>query len=144
LKEQITELLNSDNQFSFNDFQVTPKYISRLSQAADLIKQVDKINLLLVGHTDISGQQTNNYELALKRAETVKHWLGIYGVNPATITTLTQGSLSPYSNEPDSNAKRHSDRRVEAIVIDITDKDTNKKVHALSSWTKVLNGPKGQ
>ncbi|MDI4668063.1 OmpA family protein [Pseudoalteromonas shioyasakiensis] len=144
LKDQITELLNSDNQFSLNDFQVTPKYITRLAQAADLIKQVDEVNLLLVGHADISGQQQNNYELALKRAETVKHWLGIYGVNPATITTLTQGSLTPYSDEPDSRSKRHSDRRVEVIIIDMSDDKATKQKHALSSWTKILNGPKEQ
>ncbi len=63
LKDQISELLNSDNQFSLNDFQVTPKYLTRLAQAADLIKQVDEVDLLLVGHADISGQQQNNYEL---------------------------------------------------------------------------------
>ncbi len=143
LKDQISELLNSDNQFSLNDFQVTPKYLTRLAQAADLIKQVDEVNLLLVGHADISGQQQNNYELALKRAETVKHWLGIYGVNPATITTLTQGSLTPYSDEPDSRSKRHSDRRVEAII-DMNDEKSTKQSHALSSWTKILNGPKEQ
>lgn len=144
LKDQISELLNSDNQFSLNDFQVTPKYLTRLAQAADLIKQVDAVDLLLVGHADISGQQQNNYELALKRAETVKHWLGIYGVNPATITTLTQGSLTPYSDEPDSRSKRHSDRRVEAIIIDMNEEKSTKQSHALSSWTKILNGPKEQ
>lgn len=142
LKEQITELLNSDNQFSLNDFQVTPKYLSRLAQAADLIKQVKNVELLLVGHADISGQQIINYELAFKRAETVKHWLGVYGVNPATMTTLTQGSLSPYSEQPDSSFKRHSDRRVNAIIIDKGDEKANEQHPALSSWTKILNGPK--
>ena len=59
LKEQITELLNSDNQFSFNDFQVTPKYISRLSQAADLIKQVDKINKYITKKYKVTMQKEN-------------------------------------------------------------------------------------
>ncbi|WP_244507089.1 OmpA family protein [Pseudoalteromonas neustonica] len=144
IRDQIKNLLNSDNQFAVDDFQITPKYMAQLAQASDLIKQVKNISLLLIGHTDESGTRNDNFELALKRAETVKHWLGIYGVNPEYITTLTQGNLKPYSSDADSFSKRHSDRRVEAIVIDITadDESTNPKAKSLSNWTKILNGPK--
>ncbi|MBQ4851576.1 OmpA family protein [Pseudoalteromonas sp. MMG012] len=144
VRNQITDLLNSDNQFAFDDYQITPKYMGRIAQAADLIKQVSDVSILLVGHTDKVGNHDNNYELALKRAETVKHWLGVYGVQQQTITTLTQGSLQPYNNISNSDAERHSDRRVEAIILSLTEINNGKPVKAgsLVEWTKVIKATK--
>ncbi|MBD1582153.1 OmpA family protein [Pseudoalteromonas sp. S16_S37] len=141
--EQIAKLLNSDNQFAFDDHQVTPKYMGRLAQASDLIKHITGLRILLVGHTDKLGDKTNNFELALKRADTVKHWLTIYGVPADAITTLTQGSLQSFSEQPTSDASRHSDRRVEAIVLGSEQqKSQSKKVMALKNWTKILTKAK--
>ena len=143
IKKQISELLNSDNQFAFNAFEITPKYAVRVAQAADLIKQLDSISILLIGHTDSTGGKNSNYELALKRAETVKHWLGVYGVPIYNITTLTQGSLKPFSDLPQSEQKRHSDRRVEAIILDANAQTSdNKHVKSLMNWTKIIEKKK--
>lgn len=143
IKKQITDLLNSDNQFALNEFEITPKYTVRIAQAADLIKQLDSISILLVGHTDSVGSNENNYELALKRADTVKHWLSLYGVNEQGITTLTQGSLKPFSQGEVTETKRHSDRRVEAIVLDANNESLKSdKVKALMNWTKVIERDK--
>ncbi|MBB1385923.1 OmpA family protein [Pseudoalteromonas sp. SG45-5] len=139
VKKQVSDLLNSDNQFAFKEFEITPKYAVRLAQAADLTKQLNSISILLVGHTDSLGEMNSNYELALKRAETVKHWLVVYGVPMQSITTLTQGSLKPYSEQTQTNSARHSDRRVEAIVLDANNKNLqDNKAKALVSWTKII------
>ena len=143
VKKQIAELLNSDNQFAFNVFEITPKYAVRVAQAADLIKQLESISILLIGHTDSVGSKNSNYELALKRAETVKHWLGVYGVPTYNITTLTQGSLKPFSESEQSEQKRHSDRRVEAIILDANAQSENsKQVKSLMNWTKIIEKKK--
>lgn len=143
IKKQITDLLNSDNQFALNEFEITPKYTVRIAQAADLIKQLDSVSILLVGHTDSVGSNENNYELALKRADTVKHWLSLYGVNEEGITTLTQGSLKPFSKGEVTGTKRHSDRRVEAIVLDANNESLQSdKVKSLMNWTKVIERDK--
>lgn len=137
--KQIKSLLNSDNQFAFDSFEVTPKYMTRLTQAADLLKLVPEIDLLLVGHTDKKGLDSDNYELAFKRAEKVKHWLTLYGVDANSITTVTQGSLSPYSNENTDEVSRHSDRRVNAYILNAEsqfDVETQRK--PLTSWTDEL------
>ncbi|BBN81658.1 membrane protein [Pseudoalteromonas sp. A25] len=138
--EQISKLLNSDNQFAFADHQVTPKYMGRLAQAADLIKHIDGVRILLVGHTDKLGSTINNFELALKRADTVKHWLSIYGVKNEQLTTLTQGATQPFSDQPTTDTGRHSDRRVEAIVLSAEQLETptTGQASVLKNWTKVL------
>ncbi|ATG77872.1 OmpA family protein [Pseudoalteromonas sp. 1_2015MBL_MicDiv] len=139
VKKQVADLLNSDNQFAFNAFEITPKYAARLAQAADLAKQLDSISILLVGHTDSVGEGNNNYELALKRAETVKHWLVVYGVKTQSITTLTQGSLKPYSKQSPTESVRHSDRRVEAIVLNASNNNMQgDNAKALVNWTKII------
>ena len=139
VKKQVAELLNSDNQFALNAFEITPKYAVRLAQAADLAKQLENISMLLVGHTDSFGEINSNYELALKRAETVKHWLVVYGVSEQSITTLTQGSLQPYSEQPQTDSVRHSDRRVEAIILDANNNNLHdNKTKALVNWTKII------
>jgi outer membrane protein OmpA-like peptidoglycan-associated protein len=137
--KQIKSLLNSDNQFAFDSFEVTPKYMKRLTQAADLLKLVPEIELLLVGHTDKKGIDSDNYELAFKRAEKVKHWLSVYGVNPNTITTVTQGSLSPYSESNNNAVSRHSDRRVNAYILNAESQiDAETQLKPLTSWTDEL------
>jgi outer membrane protein OmpA-like peptidoglycan-associated protein len=139
IKKQLSELLNSDNQFAFNAFEITPKYATRISQAADLIKQMSSVSLLLIGHTDAEGEIHDNYELALKRAETVKHWLSVYGVPTQSITTLTQGSLKSFTEGEVTESTRHSDRRVEAIVLDANSSNLqDKKTKALANWTKII------
>jgi outer membrane protein OmpA-like peptidoglycan-associated protein len=140
LIKQIKSLLNSDNQFAFDSFEVTPKYMTRLTQAADLLKLVPQIELLLVGHTDKKGLDTDNYELAFKRAEKVKHWLTLYGVNPSKITTVTQGSLSPYSESDNNPDSRHSDRRVNAYILNADSEiDAETQSKPLTSWTDELS-----
>ena len=143
IKKQIAQLLNSDNQFAFNAFEITPKYAVRVAQAADLAKQLDSISILLVGHTDAVGDSGSNYELALKRADTVKHWLGVYGVPQQNITTLTQGSLQSYSDAAETESTRHSDRRVEAIILDANTQGLeSNKAKALMNWTKIIQSKK--
>ena len=137
---KIKELLNSDNQFAFDSFEVTPKYMSRITKAADLLKLVPNIELMLIGHTDYKGSENDNFELAFKRAEKVKYWLALYGVNKSNITTVTQGSLSPFSDKTRTDEKRHSDRRVNAYILNAEtqiDVVTNKK--PLKEWTDEMS-----
>lgn len=146
---RIETLLNSDNQFALNNFQVTQKYMMRIAQASELIKLADEVRLLLVGHTDTSGSEKNNYELAFKRAEQVKHWLTMYGADAHNIVTLTQGEKQPFKsfvnveNVTDIKAKSHSDRRVNAYVLpsgkrEVIDKEKINEV-PISKWTHKLN-----
>lgn len=154
LINRIEQLLNSDNQFAINNFQVTQKYMMRIAQVSELIKLAGNIRILLVGHTDTQGSDTSNYELAFKRAEQVKHWLSVYGANTENIVTLTQGEKQPFKSfvnvESVKNltAKSHSDRRVNAYVLPLSNLDTrNEKTEGLlplSKWTHELHSTKAK
>lgn len=139
LLTKLEDLLNSDNQFAFDSFEVTPKYRVRLAQSAELLKMLPATQVLLVGHTDIKGSKVSNFELAYKRAESVKSWLTLYGVNPEQINTLAQGAQVPFSNEGESVQKQHSDRRVNAYILATSAKAAElTKVKPLTEWTSAL------
>lgn len=136
---KLETLLNSDNQFAFDSFELTPKYRVNLAQSAELLKMSPGTQVLLVGHTDINGDKISNFELAYKRAESVKSWLTLYGVNPEQVNTLAQGAQVPYSNEPESVQKQHSDRRVNAYILSSSSAASElTKVKPLTEWTRAL------
>jgi len=148
LLTRIETLLNSDNQFAFNNFQVTQKYMMRIAQVSELIKLAGDIKILLVGHADAQGSDNANYELAFKRAEQVKHWLAVYGANKSNLVTLTQGEKQPLTsfvnegNVTDLTAKNHSDRRVNAYILPSSKTNEVKQKQELlplSKWTHELN-----
>lgn len=137
--QKIDSLLNSDNQFAFDSFEVTPKYMVRIAQSAELLKMSPHTQVLLIGHTDKEGTKVSNFELAYKRAESVKKWLTLYGVNPQQVDTLAQGSLAPFSQAPETKNKQHSDRRVNAYILATSNEATElMKVKPLSEWTHAL------
>ena len=139
LDNRILELLNSDNQFAFDSFKVTPKYMTRLAQAAELLKMASTTQLLLVGHTDVEGSKVANFELAYKRAEQVKHWLSVYGVKPHSIQTLSQGEQIPFEAGVQTDELRHSARRVNAYIVGHSKNVSQlSRVKSLKEWTHAL------
>lgn len=129
---ELEALLNSDNLFAFDSSDVTPKYQVRLAQAVELIKQLSlELNLLeisLTGYADDKGKSDYNIELGLKRAQAVKNFLHLAGINTEVlnvqIKTTSMGDFNlanelsqQYKIHPVANdAVRHSNRQVIAQV----------------------------
>lgn len=134
---QIRELLNSDNQFAFTDNKLTPKYSTRIKQAAELIRFLPNLAVSLTGHTDNQGDYNQNLLLGLSRANSVKAALVSHGVKSNIISTSTAGNNQPYA-EGDSIAHRLSNRRVNAEVF-LTKQTVNEQegtLIPLNKWTQ--------
>lgn len=137
---RLDSLLNSDNQFATASFELTPKFVTRLAKAAEILTMLPDTQILLVGHTDSIGKKDDNYELAYKRAQSVKNWLVLYGVNESQIDILAQASLSPFSAQPETASKRHSDRRVNGYIISRSKTASEiNKIIPLSKWTETFD-----
>lgn len=95
-------LLNSDNQFAHNSFQLNPKYVTNLTKASSILNQHSQYKLYIEGHADITGTETGNIKLAKKRAERVAKQLQTHGIDKSRITIGYQGSSQPLvaGNEP--------------------------------------------
>lgn len=69
----------------------------------------------VVGHTDSTGTDNINYPLSVARAEAVRNYLGVKGVNPLRIVTEGRGAAEPMASN-ETPAGRAQNRRVEIFL----------------------------
>ncbi|WMN86219.1 OmpA family protein [Vibrio parahaemolyticus] len=115
--DQLYGLLNVDNQFAFNSTEVNPKYMGHLAQSANILNEHQSLNLKVTGHADSVGDGQYNQELAMGRANQVKRYLTIFGLNPKRIETQSVGDSLPLY-EGESEGVRLTNRRVSIEVVD--------------------------
>ena len=82
--------LNSENVFELN------KYISEIN--------MDKYEYLVVGHTDTRGSKQYNYQLSIKRANSVKNLLNKLGIDLNRIKVIGRGEDVLAIQTPDETA----------------------------------------
>ena len=76
----------------------------------------DAFMVLIVGHTDISGDEGHNMRLSLSRADSVAEHLIATGADASKIQTLGLGPHSPIASN-DTREGRMQNRRVDIYVI---------------------------
>ncbi|WP_406733339.1 OmpA family protein [Vibrio scophthalmi] len=114
--DELFNLLNVDNQFAFNSTEVNPKYMGHLARAANILRENPSLNLSVTGHADATGDDLYNKKLAMDRAQQVKRYLIIFGLNPTRITTHSLGDSLPLYDGTTEGVKL-TNRRVSIEVI---------------------------
>ncbi|NTS76164.1 OmpA family protein [Catenovulum sp. SM1970] len=116
---RIAELLNADNQFAHDSAELNPKYIGRLAEAAQLLKEADQFKLRIIGFADDTGSNSYNQGLSQKRANKVARYLSILGVasNRMTVTAVGESDLPYPGTAPEI---RLVNRSVRIEVLDMT------------------------
>ena len=117
--KRIYELLNSDNQFAFNSSELNPKYVGRLAEAAQLLRNYPGYHLRVTGHADTIGGKASNQHLSLKRAEQVSRYLQILGLPAERIQSAAVGSDSPLFKSKQAH-NRLVNRRVSIELIEMS------------------------
>ena len=77
---------------------------------------MDAYLVLVVGHTDTSGDERHNQVLSLKRAESVADNLVSKGVNEDVIRVIGRGSKEPLASN-DTREGRIQNRRVDILAV---------------------------
>lgn len=111
LTNEITQLLNSDNQFPFNSSEINPKYQNRLIKATALLVQVGDYILMISGHADERGQKPFNMALSQLRTKAVTQFLVSQGLAESAIIEQALGESHPLFSG-DSEAIYQVNRRV--------------------------------
>ncbi|WP_162062979.1 OmpA family protein [Vibrio taketomensis] len=114
--DQLFDLLNIDNQFAYDSIEVNPKYMGHLARAANILRDNPSLHLSITGHADATGDADYNQKLALGRANQVKRYLIIFGLEPSRIKTNSLGDTLPLY-EGMSDGVRLTNRRVSIEVI---------------------------
>jgi peptidoglycan-associated lipoprotein len=100
--------------FDLDTTELTAASRSELPRVLDLIRQRPAPEVVIIGHADRSGDEPYNYELGLRRAESVRREIETIGVPAELITVGSQDSSNPLV--PTRRPYEPRNRRVEITV----------------------------
>ncbi len=107
--------------FEFDKSNLTRGAKDTLGVAVQYLKDHNDVRVEIQGHTDSKGSDEYNMALGLRRAESVKAYLGTQGISGDRITTRSFGKTQPVAdneiNGHDNPAGRALNRRV--VIIEI-------------------------
>ncbi len=119
------EMVSLPNVQFYTDSDVLlPSSAKELQQLAEYLTKNPAVNAIIIGHTDNTGDPTNNLDLSKRRAESVKRFLQSIGVTGDRLQAKGMGDRQP---KADNNTKegRLMNRRVEVQLL--TEESTETK-----------------
>jgi outer membrane protein OmpA-like peptidoglycan-associated protein len=102
-------------QFATNSAELSETSKTNLKDLAETLKKYDDTNILIEGHTDVTGTREYNMVLSEKRAESVADYLKDIGVAGKRINTEGYGPDQPVGDN-ESDYGRQQNRRVEVAI----------------------------
>lgn len=102
--------------FDTDKASLKPDGIESFNEIVKVLKQDRKLNLLIKGFTDNTGEANRNKILSAERAETVKRFLIEAGIDKARLSSEGEGQLSPIADNSTEEG-RAKNRRVELIKV---------------------------
>jgi outer membrane protein OmpA-like peptidoglycan-associated protein len=101
--------------FASGKWVLLPEAQNKLNAVADALKNQEDHKMVVEGHTDSQGKETDNLELGAKRAQAVRDYLVSKGVSADQISSVGIGQSRPIANNKTPEG-RTQNRRVEIIV----------------------------
>lgn len=102
-------------QFAVNSDVLSEASKTNLTELAGTLKKYDDTNILIEGHTDITGSREHNMGLSERRAKSVANYLETLGVASKRITEEGYGPDQPVGDN-NSDYGRQQNRRVEVAI----------------------------
>ncbi len=87
-----------------------------LSEFVRLMTLYPDLEIEIQGHTDNTGAAQHNLDLSSKRAETVKKFIVLFGINSSRLSSKGYGMTNPVESN-DTEEGRAKNRRVELVKI---------------------------
>lgn len=101
-----------DIQFENNKADLRDSAYPTLNEITDALKAQPGLKIEIQGHTDITGSREYNLGLSQRRAQSVKSYLEIQGIEPSRMTTIGYGPDRPIDTNATSEGRARN-RRVE-------------------------------
>jgi outer membrane protein OmpA-like peptidoglycan-associated protein len=102
--------------FQLGESELHPESYGELDKLVRQLKKYKQVEILLEGHTDITGDAEENIQLSLERVNACKRYLVNKGIDARRIQTKGYGSARPLKRTG-SEKEREINRRVEFKVI---------------------------
>jgi outer membrane protein OmpA-like peptidoglycan-associated protein len=86
-----------------------------MTRVAQVLNQYPETTIMIAGHTDSTGSETQNQQLSERRAMAVKNALSGQGVDPARMSAVGYGESKPIADN-NTESGRQTNRRVAITV----------------------------
>lgn len=103
-------------QFEPNTATIRPESFPVLDEVASILKERAALEVMIVGHTDSSGNASANLRLSQERADAVKGYLVSKGIVISRLQAVGRGAREPVASN-DTEAGRAANRRVEFLIL---------------------------
>ncbi len=111
LKNQIANELRPV-YFDVGSAKLTDRFKRRLDKNVEVLDKNPEFKIYLTGHADKTGNESRNWELAMKRAKSVEDYLVKKGISRDRIYTISKGENDPKVSASDESYYQVN-RRVE-------------------------------
>ena len=101
--------------FKTNTAQIDENGWQVLDDIVAMLQSKKNLHLVIIGHTDASGNDTYNRDLSLRRAQAVADYLSQKGLPGAMFEVIGKGSTEPVA-ENGTREGRQKNRRVEILI----------------------------
>jgi outer membrane protein OmpA-like peptidoglycan-associated protein len=115
-KQEELDYSTSISGFELDKKHVLPFMVGELDNIVRFLQKHPATRLLLTGNTDELGSDDYNLQLGLQRAEEVKAYLIVKGINANRLETASNGNRKQILPNVDE-ARRRINRRVDVILI---------------------------
>ena len=102
--------------FETNKYNINTASQTTLNKLIGIFKENPDTNLLVIGHTDSSGDADYNLKLSKNRAESVTSYLTRNGVSTSRLTTNWFGETQPIYDNSTAEG-RAKNRRVNIVIV---------------------------
>ncbi len=114
--EGIRITFDSGILFDVNKAELKPISKENISKLAAILQKYPDTNILLEGHTDITGTAEHNLELSRQRSQAVANFLSGVNVSATRFTIMGYGKDQPIADNS-SESGRAQNRRVEIAIM---------------------------
>jgi outer membrane protein OmpA-like peptidoglycan-associated protein len=113
--EGILVTFDSGILFDFDSSALRPLAQTQLSDLAEALVEVDKTDVVIVGHTDSQGSESYNQTLSERRAQSAASHLMGNGITGDRIIVEGRGEMEPIATN-ETDAGRQENRRIEVAI----------------------------
>ena len=114
--DNIRLVMPSSITFGADRHEVRPEFYSTLESVAIVLKEFDKTNIRIAGHTDSTGSAEYNQTLSERRAASVGQMLMSQGIVSGRVWSTGYGYRYPVASN-DTAEGRQANRRVELELV---------------------------
>jgi len=102
--------------FDFDKYNVDAAARKALEKQAAWLKANKSVTIVVQGHCDERGTREYNLALGERRANSVKDYLVVLGVNPARVSTISYGKERPVATGSNEAAWKQNRRGVTKVT----------------------------